>query len=135
MANYSSTLQIRWSTICSPLTDHAGKQGNMLSIHIACLIVSVTGRYFRITDAFADVIGAVVGIAKDFAPACSFRLLGVSIPQIEAAAAEAAMTKPAGLARTSKRCAPHHYPLGGHSGAVICLLCAISANYYLCSTR
>ena len=29
---------------------------------------------------------------------------------------------------TSKRCAPHHYPLGGHSGAVICLLCAISAK-------
>ena len=95
----------------------------MLSIHIVCLIVSVTGRYFRITDAFADVIGAVVGIAKDFAPVCSFRLLGVSIPQVEAAAAEAAMTKPVCLARTSKQCAPHHYPPRGGSGVVTCSVC------------
>ena len=111
---------------------------NKVTWEVFTLSVSLflmTGRYFRIIDAFTDVIGAVVGIAKDFAPVCSFRLLGVSIPQIEAAAAEAAMTKPVSLARTSQRCAPHHYPPGGHSGAVMYLLCAISANYYLCSTR
>ena len=135
MANYASTCR-------DALVDNLLLPLIMLINKVTCEVFTlsvslflVNGRYFRITDAFADVIGAVVGIAKDFAPVCSFRLLGVSIPQIEAAAAEAAMTKPVCLARTSKRCAPHHYPLGGHSGAVICLLCAISANYYLCSTR
>ena len=81
---------------------------NKVTCEVFTLSVSLflmTGGHFRITDAFTDVIGAVVGIAKDFAPVCSFRLLGVSIPQIEAAAAGAAMTKPVCLARTSKRCA------------------------------
>ena len=107
----------------------------MRSIHIVCLIVLMSGRHFRITDAFTDVIGAAGGHRGRFAPVCSFHLSGVSIAQVEPAAAAAALAKPVSLARTSKRCAPHHYPLGGHSGAVICLLCAISANYYLCSTR
>ena len=95
----------------------------------------MAGRHFCITDAFTDVIGAAGGHRGRFAHVCSFHLSGVSIAQVEPAAAAAALAKPVSLARTSKRCAPHHYPLGGHSGAVICLLCAISANYYLCSTR
>ena len=87
------------------LTDYAHKQGNMRSIHIVCLIVLMSGRHFRITGAFTDVIGAAVGIAQDVVPVCSFSLSGFSIAQVEAAPAAAAITKPVGLARTSKRCA------------------------------
>ena len=111
---------------------------NKVTSEVFTLSVSLflmTGRHFRITDAFTDVIGAAGGHRGRFAPVCSFHLSGVSIAQVEPPAAAAALAKPVSLARTSKRCAPHHYPLGGHSGAVICLLCAISANYYLCSTR
>ena len=111
---------------------------NKVTYEVFTLSVSLflmTGRHFRITDAFTDVIGAAGGHRGRFAPVCSFSLSGVSIAQVEAAPAAAALAKPVSLARTSKRCAPHHYPLGGHSGAVICLLCAISANYYLCSIR
>ena len=75
------------------------------SIHIVCLIVLMSGRHFRITGAFTDVIGAAVGIAQDVVPVCSFSLSGFSIAQVEAAPAAAAITKPVGLARTSKRCA------------------------------
>ena len=78
----------------------------MRSIHIVCLIVLMSGRHFRITGAFTDVmIGAAVGIAQDVVPVCSFSLSGFSIAQVEAAPAAAAITKPVGLARTSKRCA------------------------------
>ena len=104
---------------------------NKVTCEVCTLSVSLflmTGRHFRITDAFTDVIGAAGGHRGRFAPVCSFPLSGVSIAQIGAAAAGWLSQKPAGLARTSKRCAPHHYPLGGHSGAVICLLCAISAK-------
>ena len=118
------------------LTDYAHKQGNMRSIHIVSVsLFLMTGGHFRITDAFTDVIGAAGGHRGRFAPVCSFPLSGVLIAQVEAAPAAAAITKPAGLARTSKRCAPHHYPLGGHSGAITCLFSAISANGYRCSTR
>ena len=111
---------------------------NKVTCEVFTLSVSLflmTGRHFRITDAFTDVIGAAGGHGGRFAPVYSFHFSGVSIAPVEATAAGAALAKPVGLAMTSQRCAPHHYPLGGHSGAVICLLCAISANYYLCSTR
>ena len=118
------------------LADYAHKQGNMRSIHIVSVsLFLMTGGHFRITDAFTDAIGAAGGHRGRFAPVCSFHFPGASIAPVEATAAGAALAKPVGLAMTSQRCAPHHYPLGGHSGAVICLLCAISANYYLCSTR
>ena len=87
------------------------------------------------TKAFTDVMGTCLGIAEHVTPVCSFPLSGLSITQIGAAAAGAAITKPTCLSRTNKRYAQHHYPLGGHSGAVICLLCAISANDYRYSTR
>ena len=49
----------------------------MRSIHIVCLIVLMSGRHFRITGAFTDVIGAAVGIAQGGAvPVCSFSLSG-----------------------------------------------------------
>ena len=81
---------------------------NKVTCEVFTLSVSLflmTGRHFRITDAFTDVIGAAGGHRGRFAPAFSFRLLGVSIAQVEAAAAAAAITKQVGLARTSKRCA------------------------------
>ena len=111
---------------------------NKVTCEVLTLSVSLflmTGRHFRITDAFTDVIGAAGGHRGRFAPVCSFPLSGVSIAQVEAPAAAAALTKPVSLARTSKRCAPHHYPLGGHSGAITCLFSAISANGYRCYTR
>ena len=110
-----------------PVILRINKVTNQL-ISLCLILLLMTGRYFRITDAFTDVIGAAGGHRGRFAPVCSFPLSGVSIAQIGAAAAGWLSQKPAGLARTSKRCAPHHYPLGGHSGAVICLLCAISAK-------
>ena len=120
------------------LTDYAHKQGNKRSIHIVCLIVLMSGRHFRITGAFTDVIGAPVGIAGCFAPAFSFRLSGFSIAQVGAAAAGAAIPKRTGLVKTSKQCAPHHHPPGGGSGVVTCSVCwffclstcLILANYY-----
>ena len=111
---------------------------NKVTSEVFTLSVSLflmTGRHFRITDAFTDVIGAAGGHRGRFAPVCSFHLSGVSIAQVEPPAAAAALAKPVSLARTSKRCAPHHYPLGGHSGAITCLFSAISANGYRCSTR
>ena len=135
MVNYSSTCR-------DALVDNLLLPLIMLMNKVTCEVFTLsfslflmTGRDFRITDAFTDVIGAAGGHRGRFAPVCSFHLSGVSIAPVEAAGAGAALAKPVSLARTSKRCAPHHYPLGGHSGAVICLLCAISANYYLCSTR
>ena len=85
----------------------------------------MSGRHFRITDAFTDVIGAAGGHRGRFAHVCSFHLSGVSIALVEAAAAAAALAKPVDLARTSKRCAEYHYPVGGHSGAITCLFSAI----------
>ena len=52
------------------------------------------------TKAFTDVMGTCLGIAEHVTPVCSFPLSGLSITQIGAAAAGAALTKPVGLAMT-----------------------------------
>ena len=102
---------------------------NKVTCEVLTLSVSLflmTGRHFRITDAFTDVIGAAGGHRGRFAPVCSFHLSGVSIAQVEPAAAAAALAKPVSLARTSKRCAPHHYPLGGAlRGCYMFIVCNI----------
>ena len=70
---------------------------NKVTCEVFTLSVSLclmTGRHFRITDAFTDVIGAAGGHRGRFAPVCSFHLSGVSIAQVEAPAAAAALTKP-----------------------------------------
>ena len=65
----------------------------------------MAGRHFCITDAFTDVIGAAGGHRGRFAPVCSFPLSGVSIAQVAGRLSQDQQAKPAGLARTSKRCA------------------------------
>ena len=117
------------------LTDYAHNKVTSEVLTLSVSLFLMAERHFCITDAFTDVIGAAGGHRGRFAPVCSFHLSGVSIALVEAAAAPAALAKPVDLARTSKRCAPHHYPLGGHSGAITCLFSAISANGYRCSTR
>ena len=83
----------------------------------------MTARHRCIDDIFTDVIGKASGHRGRCPAAFSFPLLGVPIAQIEAAAAAAAVTKPVGLAMTSKQYAPHHYPPGGGSGVVTCSVC------------
>ena len=87
-----------------PVILRINKVTNQL-ISLCLILLLMTGRYFRITDAFTDVIGAAGGHRGRFAPVCSFHLSGVSIALVEAAAASAALAKPVDLARTSKRCA------------------------------
>ena len=58
---------------------------NKVTSEVFTLSVSLflmTGRHFRITDAFTDVIGAAGGHRGRFAPVCSFPLSGVSIAQV-----------------------------------------------------
>ena len=75
----------------------------LISLCPIWLLMTGIDRY--LTKALTAVMVTCLGIAEDAAPVCSFPLSGLSITQIGAAAAGAAMTKPVGSARTSKRCA------------------------------
>ena len=87
------------------LTDYAHNKVTSEVLTLSVSLFLMTDRHFCITDAFTDVIGAAGGHRGRLAPVCSFHLSGVSIAQVEPAAAAAALAKPVDLARTSKRCA------------------------------
>ena len=109
-----------------PVILRINKVTNQL-ISLCLILLLMTGRYFRITDAFTDVIGAAGGHRGRFAPVCSFPLSGVLIAQVEAAAAAAAITKPAGLARQDQQAMrPAPLPPGGAlRGCYMFIVCNI----------